>query len=300
MNTWKCLLAILLLVNVSAIAQQPRYQSSPMVIPEHPLPSLTRTVDRSLQSRLEKRLRENRSWASLVRRKKMAFGIVDLTHIDSPRFACINGNIMMYAASLPKIAILLAAFQAFEDGELEETTELINELSKMIRYSSNEAATRMIDLLGFERIEAVLRNPRYQLFDADRGGGLWVGKRYAKLGRRYPDPIKGLSHAATVNQVCRFYYLLVTGRLINPHRSQQMLEILSDPGLHHKFVNILERRAPKARLFRKSGTWKIWHADSVLVWGPERHYILVGLVEDPQGEQILRDLVVVVEEMLHN
>ena len=79
-----------------------------------------------------------------------------------------------------------------------------------------------------------------------------------------------------------------------------MLEILSNPGIHHKFVNILERRVPRIYLFRKSGTWKVWHADSVLVWGPEwRRYILVGMVEDPQGEQILRNLVIAVEEVLH-
>jgi beta-lactamase class A len=296
----------LLILNSSAIAQEsPRvrgdYQSLPIVVPEDSWRPLSHAVDQELQNELESRLRQSKLWASMIKKKKMAVGLVDLTHPDSPRFASVNGNVMMYAASLPKIAILLAACQAFEDGDLEETPELIDELSKMIRHSSNESASRMIDLLGFEKIELVLRDPHYQLFDARRGGGLWVGKLYARVGKRHPDPLKGLSHAATVNQVCRFYYLLVTGRLINPQRSKQMLEILSKPGIHHKFVNILERRAPKARLFRKSGTWKNWHSDSVLVWGPEwRRYILVGLVEDPQGEQILRDLVVATEEVLRD
>ena len=299
-----CFLLSLLILNSSAIAQEsPRvrgdYQSLPIVVPEDSWRPLSQAVDQELQNELESRLRQSKSWASLIKKKKMAVGVVDLTYPDSPRFASINGNVMMYAASLPKIAILLAAFQAFEDGDLEETPELIDELNRMIRHSSNESASRMINLLGFEKIELVVRDPHYQLFDARRGGGLWVGKLYARVGKRHPDPLKGLSHAATVNQVCRFYYLLVTGRLINAQRSKQMLEILSEPGIHHKFVNILERRAPRARLFRKSGTWRNWHSDSVLVWGPEwRRYILVGLVEDPQGEQILRDLVVAVEEVL--
>jgi beta-lactamase class A len=271
------------------------------VVPEDSWRPLSQAVDQELQNELERRLRQSKSWASLIRKKRMAVGVVDLTYPDSPRFASVNGNVMMYAASLPKIAILLAAFQAFEDGDLQEAPELIDELNRMIRHSSNESASRMINLLGFEKIESVVKDPNYQLFDARRGGGLWVGKLYARVGKRRPDPLKGLSHAATVNQVCRFYYLLVTGRLINAQRSKQMLEILSKPGIHHKFVNILERRAPRARLFRKSGTWKNWHSDSVLVWGPEwRRYILVGLVEDPQGEQILRDLVVAVEEVLRD
>jgi len=103
-----------------------------------------------------------------------------------------------------------------------------------------------------------------------------------------------------VLQICRFYYLLVYGRIISPEVSREILEILSDPGLHHKFVRVLEERAPLARLFRKSGTWRTWHSDSVLVWGPVwRRYILAGMVEDEQGEQILRELVAVAEEILH-
>ncbi|MEZ4763593.1 MAG: hypothetical protein R3C26_10460 [Calditrichia bacterium] len=41
--------------------------------------------------------------------------------------------------------------------------------------------------------------------------------------------------------------------------------------------------------------------DSMLCWGPNwRRYILVGLVEDAKGEQILRDLVPAVEEVLRS
>ena len=101
-------------------------------------------------------------------------------------------------------------------------------------------------------------------------------------------------------QVCRFYYLLAYGRVISPEVSFEILQILSDPGIHHKFVNVLERRAPLARLFRKSGTWKIWHSDSVLVWGPVwRRYILASMVESEKGEEVLRNLVPVVEQILH-
>ena len=73
---------------------------------------------------------------------------------------------------------------------------------------------------------------------------------------------------------------------------------MSDPELHHKFVAKLEQIAPRAKLYRKSGTWKNFHADSVLVWGPERRYILVALSEDKDGARILQDLVVAVDKML--
>ncbi len=256
--------------------------------------------DAKLQTALELALNAKPEWKSLIKKKKMAVGVVDLRDIDDPRFARVNGSVMMYAASLPKIAILLAVYQSFEDGSVEETDEIHADLAVMIRNSSNEAATRMIDLVGFDKIEEVLTDPRYEFYDPEHGGGIWVGKRYAKTGKRVGDPIANISHAATVTQACRFYYMLVTGRIINPERSRQMLEDLSDPGLHHKFVGVLEQRAPKARLFRKSGSWRNWHSDSILVWGPGwRRYILVGMVESANGETIMRQLVPVVEELLN-
>ena len=77
-----------------------------------------------------------------------------------------------------------------------------------------------------------------------------------------------------------------------------MLDILADPEINHKFVYTLSQIAPNAKLYRKSGGWRNWHADSVLVWGPERRYILVALVKDRDGEKILRELVTAAEEAL--
>jgi beta-lactamase class A len=78
-----------------------------------------------------------------------------------------------------------------------------------------------------------------------------------------------------------------------------MLADLADPGIHHKFVAELEKRAPLAQIFRKSGSWRRWHADSVLVQGTQwRNYILVALVESDNGEAILRGLVPAVESIL--
>ncbi len=255
-------------------------------------------VDPGLQKSLENRLAQNPEWARLIGRRQMAIGVVDLSG-DVPRFARVNGNQMMYAASLPKIAILLAAYVSFEDGSLDETVEVHEDLANMIRVSSNSAATRLIDRIGMKKIQAVLRDPQFGFYDEKRGGGLWVGKRYASAGPRSGDPMHGISHGATATQVCRFFYLLATGRLISPERSAMMLEDLVDPRLHHKFVSQIEERAPKSKIFRKSGTWRQWHSDAVLVQGTVwRDYILVGLVESPNGEMILRQVLPAVEELI--
>ncbi len=293
-------LMVLYLVAPPVSAQTAVTPDLPLLVPDSEWHPLREQLDPKLQGALETRLNRNAVWRKLLEEQRMAVSIVDLSDPSEPRFARVNGDVMMYAASLPKIAILLAAMQQIEDGKLKETPAVTKDLNDMIRISSNSAATRMIDAVGgLAEIEKVLRDPRYQLFDADRGGGLWVGKRYSKSNRRNPDPLKGLSHGATATQVSRFYYLIAQGRLVSRDRSKQMLEILADPGINHKFVNTLTKLAPRARLYRKSGSWRDWHSDSVLVWGPEwRRYVVVCLVEDENGERIIRNIIPAIESVL--
>ncbi len=272
----------------------------PIQIDNSKIKPLRKLLDSSLQSNLESELAARSDWSKLISQKKMAVGIVDLSDADNPRFARVNGGHMMYAASLPKIAILLAAMDAIEKGELKESEEVKKDMRLMISKSNNAASTRMIDRIGYEKLEAVMTDPKYEFYDEDHGGGLWVGKRYGGGGSTNREPLKNLSHAASVTQVCRYYYLLANGKLVNEERSKQMLAIMEDPELHHKFVNTLDQIAPDARLFRKSGSWRTYHSDSILVWGedPGRRYILVALIDDPNGEQIIRSLVKPIEKVL--
>lgn len=271
----------------------------PFDVPEEQIRPLRQLVDKSLQAELETHLNKNKLWAKLINNKKMAVGLVDVRDPRNAKFARVNGSVMMYAASLPKLAILLSACASFEDGSLTESAEVIEDLRRMIQRSSNIAASRMIERIGMDKIEKVLRNPKYELYDPKRGGGLWVGKLYARTDKRRPDPVMGLSHGATVTQVCRFYYLLVMGKLVNRERSLQMLGLMQDPKINHKFVKTLHSIVPDARVYRKSGTWKRWHSDSVFVFGPRwRRYIAVALLEDQNGEHILRDLIPVLETVL--
>lgn len=264
--------------------------------------SLNSLTDFAMEAQLERELSSRPEWRALIASKKMAVGLIDLRDPRNVRYAGVNGDHMMYAASLPKIAVLLSTMEAVEQGKLKETPALKKDMRLMISKSDNAASTRLIDRVGFERIEAVMTDPKYSFYDKRTGGGLWVGKRYGKGGNTHREPLKNLSHAATAAQVCRFYYLLAHGKLVNEMRSMQMLRILENPELHHKFVNTLSLLAPNARLFRKSGTWKTYHSDSILVWGEEenRKYILVALVDDPDGENIIRSLVKPVERVLKN
>lgn len=275
------------------LSELPLYINDSLIMP---LRSLSNS---DLQRKLNAIVASNKKWANLSANKKLCIGLVDMRDPKNVKYADVNGGYMMYAASLPKIAVLLTAMDAIENGELEETDEVKADMRLMIAKSNNEASTRMIDRVGFDRIEKVMTDPKYQFYDEEYGGGLWVGKRYAKSGDRHGDPMKNISHAASATQVCRYYYLLAFGKLVSYDRSKEMLSYLGDPELHHKFVNTMDRVAPGAKVFRKSGSWKTYHSDSALVWGPNgRRFILVALADDAEGETIMRDLMLEVDKKL--
>lgn len=291
-------LATCLCVSLPVSAQSPA--DLPAVAPNAVYPAVYKRQDIDMQTRLDDAIASNPHWKKLAAQKRFSIGLVDISDPTNPRYAQVNGEHTMYAASMPKIAILLAAFQKMEDGTLKDTPRLRQDLTAMIRVSSNTSATKMIDAVGgLNAVNEVLKDPRYMLYDESHGGGLWVGKRYAKTGLRIGDPMKNISHAASSMQVARFYYLLATGRLVSPQASKDMLNILSEPGINHKFVASLNGEVDGSDIYRKSGSWRTYHADSAIVWDTDwRHYILVGIVEDSNGGSILKDLVPIAETVL--
>jgi beta-lactamase class A len=293
------LLGALLVVTGSPNGARAASPALPLLVPDTAWRPLDQRWDRGLQAKLDQALKKEQLWQTLIGNQKMAVGLVDLTDPARPRFAQVNGKTMMYGASLPKLAILLAAYQGFANGSLTETPQIRADLIEMIRRSDNFAASQVVARIGLQKIERLILDPPYRFYDTRKGGGIWLGSSFGRDGQHNPEPLKNLLQAATVNQVCRFYYLLAYGRLINPERSRQMLKILAFPDLHDKFVSVLEGAVPSNYLYRKSGEFWISHSDSILVWDKTwRRYILVAMVEDRQGEQILRKLVPLVEQLL--
>lgn len=260
-----------------------------------PYPELEASADPLLQSALERGI-ESLSLAEPARSGRLSTALADITDPRRPRFAAVNPDKMAYAASLPKIAILLGAFSRIEEGDMRLDASTRDSLERMIRFSSNQAASEMLERVGTRYLAERLQSPRYRLYDPRNNGGLWVGRPYGKGGETLRDPLRGLSHAATALQVARFYYLLETGRLVSPESSAEMKTILGNPGIPHKFVRGLETRRPGSRLYRKSGSWRDWHSDSAIVERDGRRYIAVALAEDPLGGEWMERLIVSMDE----
>lgn len=261
---------------------------------ESPRP-LEESGDRQLQKGLESIIaRQNLDGA--IDSKELAVVLVVITDPDHPHMAELNGDDMLYAASLPKIAILLGAAVEIDDGRLKLDDQLQTDLDNMIRYSCNACATNVLEQVGREELLEILQSPKFNFYDQRANGGLWVGKDYSPSAAYHRDPVSGLSHGATAFQAARFYYKLQNGTLVSPQQTKLMLEALSKPGIQHKFVKGL-KAYPGLELFRKSGSWRDYHADSALVRSKGLAYIMVALSHNPKGSQWLEKLAAPLHEL---
>jgi beta-lactamase class A len=238
-------------------------------------------TDPTLQHGLESVVRDL-GLAAEVESGHLALALVDLSQRDAPRLAMLNGHQMIYAASLPKIAILLGAFVEAERGHIQLDDAHLAEITNMIRFSSNESAGRVLAWVGRDRVLSILLSPEFALYDPNGKGGIWVGKSYSAEGAYRRDPLQQLSHAATAFQVARFYWLLDEGRLVSEPFASIMKETLAHSALRHKFVKGLESR-PGVEIYRKSGTWRDFHSDGALVESDGHKLIIVGLAHHARG-----------------
>jgi beta-lactamase class A len=253
----------------------------------------TMPVDTGLQRNLESidsQLRERFEMTP----EHTSVGVLDLNTL---RLAMVRPDKIDYAASVPKIAILLAFFQLHPEAVTNLDAQTRRELGEMIKISSNEMAAKYSQQLGLKEIQQVLDS--YQFYDAAHRGGLWVGKHYGKGSERYGDPIGNNSHAATVRQLLRYYLLLEQGKLVSPAGSATMREIFASPNIAHlndKFVKGLSGR--NVQILRKSGWWEDWFLDTAIVAGGGRHYIIVAMTHHPKGDDYLEAFAPMIDDLL--
>lgn len=261
-----------------------------------PVTPLRQAQDGELQRGLEQVV-QRLGLDSAVQGGRLSLALVDLSERDHPRLAMLNGDRMMYAASLPKIAILLAAVAEAEAGRLVLDDAHRATMANMIRRSSNRDATQVLQWVGGERLLQILQSPRFAFYDRAGGGGLWVGKAYDSAPAFQRDPLANLSHAATAYQVARLYTALASGQLFSAPYNALMLDMLSRPAIVHKFVAGLAER-PGAVLWRKSGTWQDTHADSALVESDGHRFVMVAIAQSADGGEWLRRLAVPLHDLV--
>src|SRR5438093_1216634 len=250
-------------------------------------------VDPVLQAELERIDADLRARSGMTT-NQTAVGVLDLKTL---RLAMIHPDRGEYAASVPKIGILLAYFELHLEAAMNLNPHTRHELGLMAKASNKEMAAKFSRELGLKQIQAVLN--AHHFYDTNHGGGIWVGKHYGQGSERHGDPVGDNSHAATVRQLLRYFLMLEQGKLVSPAASKTMRQIFESPDIPHddiKFVRGLAGR--DVQIIRKWGSWQDWLHDSAVVTGSGRHYVLVGLTKHPRGDEYLAELAKAVDDLM--
>jgi beta-lactamase class A len=259
------LFVLLAILSVNACSREPTY------------PDLRDSHDSELQTELDAALADRTVFWEGVKNRDLSVVVADITDLEHPQVAWYNPDMMLYAASMPKIAIALGALVEIDLGNLELNDELRQQLVNMIKRSSNSDATAVLSKVGVERLSEIMQDERYgKLYDPDYGGGLWVGKSYGKGSAEKRDPLHNLSHGASAMQAARFYYGAWNGTILDHKYMPLFKEMFGKPGIKHKFVKGLEGREG-LEIYRKSGTWGDFHSDSSVFVRDHLTYIVVAI-----------------------
>ena len=96
----------------------------------------------------------------------------------------------------------------------------------------------------------------------------------------------------------RFYYGIMNGSILGRRYMPLLEEMFGEPGIKHKFVKGLQQRKG-LKIFRKSGSWKDFHADSGVFVRDNLAYIAVAIDRHPiAGREMVSGIRIVDKLML--
>lgn len=170
----------------------------------------------SIQNLLENEILHLRASRHLLPGDEISLQLFDLN--SKILLADINANVIRNAASLIKLYVMLAVFEAIARQELQETAEIERYLYRMIAVSDNGATNALIlrlgqgdALQGLTTVNAMVRK---------------MGFSGTRLKELIPDGGKTYANQTSVADTTLFFRLLYEQKLINPYYSQKMKDIL--------------------------------------------------------------------------
>ena len=274
-----------------------------------------------------------------LRVAKVRVALIDLTQGEPPRLADYHGTVPIYPASVVKFVYLMAAYRWQEEGRLRIEGSLDQELSEMIRQSSNQATRkvfarltgtepgpelspdayrdfrerrlavkRWLVSLGIEDLHCV--NPTY-----DGNGDLFGRDRQFLRDATVPGGLGRSGGSASNRQAmtaigtAKLLALLATDRALTPADSATVrARMRRDPKEQHHLAARIAGGAARIgglEVYAKSGTWGPIYADAGIVRhvASGRQIVIVVFTEASpayRGDFIAQLTAVSAERMLVN
>jgi beta-lactamase class A len=198
--------------------------------------SLQDLVDRAARTTLD------RFAAQKLEDKQLSITLIDLRNRDHPVTASFRGNERVYPASVVKLFYLVAAHRWLEDKKSEQTPELTRALRDMIVDSSNEATQYVVDVITHTTSGYELPPKEMEEWQYKRNA---VNRYFAELGytninvnqKTFCEDAYGRERVSrgpngenrnklTTDATARLMMEIVTGKVANPARTAQMMELL--------------------------------------------------------------------------
>ncbi len=170
----------------------------------------------ALQGLVEKEIAHLRSVGHLLAEDEISLQVYDLQ--KKKMLVDVNGRAIRNAASLIKVFVMLAVYEAVARQEMTETPELDHLLHRMIAVSDNESTNVLIRRLGkgdavqgMIGVNAILKK---------------LGFEDTRIRELIPEGGRTYANETSAHDNTLFFRLLYEQRLVSPFYSQKMNEIL--------------------------------------------------------------------------
>ncbi len=200
----------------------------------------------------------------------------------------------MESASLIKLYIMGAVWQAVEDKALVMTPEIQELLTQMITVSDNESSNRLVEALSPSGLSHPEGRTVVNGFAAANGFSETSQGRDLK-DHRDVEPVE--KNYTSVRDCGLFLEKVYRAQCVSPEASGQMLELLKGQQRREKIPGGLPEGVVTAN---KTGEVSTMEHDVAIVYGPGRDYVLcvmsVGLVDTQAARQHIREISAAVYE----
>lgn len=188
----------------------------------------------------------------------------------------IRASEVFPSASVNKVAIMAEVFNQINSGKLVRGAGVDADLERMITLSDNDAANRLMDLVGEQRVNSLMTS---------NGLSKTVLNNYFSYTRGPLDP--GYNQTSPADAATLFS-LIANDRLVSPSASQEMrglLQRVADPS------KLLRGVPAGTRVAHKSGWYTGVANDVGIVYTPRGSYVLAvfseGASDGETGNQLI-------------
>ena len=202
-------------------------------------------------------------------------------NLDSNSIKVNINNKQMQSASLIKLFIMATAYEEIEKENLNKS-EVIDDIKIMINRSDNDAANRMIDRLGFDKINNYINTNGYTS---------------TQIHRKMLQGTENGDNYTSVLDVGKLLEEMYRGRCVSESASQEMIEILKSQTLTSKIPAGVPSGVQTAN---KTGELSTVENDAAIVYKDGAPYVVVIMSNEVSNTAEARNNIKEMSSMIYD